>query len=79
MLTQLVVKQLGAETKLAPNEYPDGRHLWDLAYAVTAHKAQGSEWARVIIADQRPQEYKRWMYTALTRAREAAVVVDWND
>lgn len=58
---------------------PRGTHLWDWAYALTAHKAQGSEWPHVVIADQQPPEYNRWMYTALTRAQKAAVVVDWRE
>lgn len=78
VLTQLVVKQLGAEAKLAPNEYPDGRHLWDLAYALTAHKAQGSEFERVVVLDTKPPEPKRWLYTAMTRAKSKLVVVNWN-
>jgi exodeoxyribonuclease-5 len=71
--------QFGAETDLPFNspQRPKGTHMWDYAYALTAHKAQGSEFPRVIIADQRPSKYRQWMYTAITRAQEAAVVVDW--
>jgi exodeoxyribonuclease V len=71
--------QFGAERELAFNapERPRGTHLWDYAYALTAHKAQGSEFDKVIVADQRPPEYRQWMYTALTRARQGVVVVDW--
>lgn len=71
--------QYGADEALPFNSplRPKGTHLWDLAYALTAHKAQGSEWPHVVIADQGPREYNRWMYTALTRAQKAAIVVDW--
>lgn len=71
--------QFGAPTELPFNDplRPRGTHLWDYAYALTAHKAQGSEFPKVIIADQQPRDYRRWMYTAITRAQEAAVVVDW--
>lgn len=71
--------QFGAAVELSFDDplRPKGTHMWDYAYALTAHKAQGSEWPHVIIADQRPAEYNRWMYTALTRAQKAAVVVDW--
>jgi ATP-dependent exoDNAse (exonuclease V) alpha subunit len=58
---------------------PKGSHLWDYAYALTAHKAQGSEFPKVVVVDQRPMSYSQWMYTALTRAQEAAVVIDWNN
>lgn len=78
VLTQLVQRQLGAEAKLAPNEYPDGRHLWDLAYALTAHKAQGSEFEKVVVLDTNPPEPKRWLYTAMTRAKNKLVVINWR-
>lgn len=43
-------------------------------YALTCHKAQGSEWADVFVqckthhAERRTEEYFRWLYTAITRA-----------
>lgn len=46
------------------------------AYAITCHKAQGGQWDRVFIdagtplPDERPEERQRWMYTALTRAKQ---------
>ncbi len=55
----------------------DRGHLreFDYAYAITVHKSQGSEWDRVLIADDgmninRAEERKLWLYTAVTRARE---------
>jgi exodeoxyribonuclease-5 len=58
-------------------------------YALTAHKAQGSEWKNVLIIDQgwvfrffQPEEIRwRWLYTAITRASERVTIVvndsDW--
>lgn len=50
-----------------------------LGYAVTCHKAQGSEWPVVIVPFHRslPQRmvYRAWAYTALSRARERLVIV----
>jgi len=73
--------QFGAERDLPFNspERPRHSHPWDYAYALTAHKAQGSEFSKIIVVDQRPhpQMYRQWMYTAITRAKEAAVIVDW--
>jgi exodeoxyribonuclease-5 len=47
-------------------------------YAVTAHKAQGSQWPSVLVLDEsavfREQRW-RWLYTAITRAVERVVVV----
>ena len=69
--------QFGAQGELPYNspQRPKGSHLWDYAYALTAHKAQGSEFNQVIVMDQRPPEYQQWMYTALTRASQAVVAV----
>ena len=43
----------------------------DLAYAITAHKSQGSEWDSVIVHFEslRDNNMARWLYTAITRAR----------
>ena len=51
----------------------DAREL-DYAYAITVHKAQGSEWNSVLISDDNMLEHRRkfrrqWMYTAVTRAK----------
>lgn len=38
------------------------------AYAVTVHKAQGSEWDKVMVLDSwRGPNYSEWLYTGLTR------------
>lgn len=49
--------------------------LFDFGYALTVHKAQGSQAKRVILFEERfkqmnEQEWKRWLYTAVTRAEE---------
>ena len=52
---------------------------FDLGYAVTVHKAQGSEWRRVIAAMPSRSESKivsrEWLYTSLSRAQEACTLV----
>ena len=55
-------------------EPPRGRIGFGLAYAITVHKAQGSEWSRVLIIDEfayAGADRLRWAYTAITRASEA--------
>ncbi len=53
------------------------------AYAVTCHKAQGGQWARVYIdqgyvpAETDPTDYLRWLYTALTRTSERVYLVNF--
>ena len=53
------------------------------AYAVTAHKAQGGQWKRVFIEnpvreDPASPGYKRWLYTALTRAVEKVYLIGFD-
>jgi exodeoxyribonuclease-5 len=49
----------------------------DYGYAITAHKAQGSQWDRVLVVDESAvfrQDAARWLYTAVTRAAKSVVV-----
>lgn len=49
-----------------------GATQFDFAYALTVHKAQGSEWAKVLVIDEyRGDERAAWLYTAVTRASQA--------
>jgi ATP-dependent exoDNAse (exonuclease V) alpha subunit len=55
----------------------------DWSYCITTHKAQGSEWGRVLFITQRyPQiasERVRLHYTAITRARtKLAIIENWE-
>lgn len=46
---------------------------FDFAYAITGHKAQGSEWPSVLAFDQSSvfgDDAQRWLYTVVTRAAE---------
>ena len=55
------------------------------AYAITGHKAQGGQWKRVFVEHPwRPEEeitldYLRWLYTAITRAREEVYLLGFPD
>jgi ATP-dependent exoDNAse (exonuclease V) alpha subunit len=69
--------------KLAHEEVYDA---FTYGYALTAHKAQGSEWKNVLVIDQgwvfRSLGIRwRWLYTAITRASEQVTIVvndgDW--
>lgn len=80
---QVARAQFGAERDLWKNspERPRGSRLWDYAYALTAHKAQGSEFGQVIVMDEGITGggiYPQWMYTSLTRAKEAVIVADYR-
>lgn len=55
-----------------------GTQQFDYGYALTCHKAQGSQWPDVIIYDESGafrDDAARWLYTALTRAQERVTVV----
>lgn len=74
LVANVALSQFGRATTLALNERPVGSRLWDYAYAITAHKAQGSEWDNVLVLEESPQDRARWMYTAVTRARKRLIV-----
>lgn len=51
---------------------------FDFGYALTVHKAQGSEWDNVILVDEfrgYENERRRWLYTGITRAAQSILVV----
>jgi exodeoxyribonuclease-5 len=53
---------------------------FDRGYALTVHKAQGSQARRVVLFEQKSrfwegEAYRRWLYTAVTRAEEELLIV----
>ncbi|MBX3576906.1 MAG: ATP-dependent RecD-like DNA helicase [Rhizobiaceae bacterium] len=51
---------------------------FDFGYALTVHKAQGSQWNDVVLFDESwafKETRQRWLYTAITRAAETLTVV----
>ncbi len=51
---------------------------FEFAYAITCHKAQGSEFDFVIVFDESwafSEEKNRWLYTAITRAKEKLLII----
>ena len=52
---------------------------FDYAYAITVHKAQGSEWNKVVVLEEQfpfdREEHARWLYTACTRSSKKLVLV----
>ncbi|MEA2020396.1 MAG: AAA family ATPase [Patescibacteria group bacterium] len=54
--------------------------LFDFGYALTVHKAQGSQARQVLLFEERfrqmdDDDWFRWLYTAVTRAEEELVIV----
>ena len=51
---------------------------FDYGYALTVHKAQGSQWDSIVLFDESfafRDTRDRWLYTAITRAAEAITIV----
>jgi len=80
----VVKKQFGSNTAL--NFGREWRaltlkaELFDFAYAITVHKAQGSQAKRVILFEERFKQmsdldWRRWLYTAVTRAEEELIIL----
>ena len=48
-------------------------------YAITCHKAQGSQWDKVLVIEENfpraKEDHQRWLYTACTRPCEKLVIV----
>jgi exodeoxyribonuclease-5 len=48
-------------------------------YAITCHKAQGSEFEKVLVVEEKfpfdKEEHARWLYTGCTRASEKLVII----
>ncbi len=52
---------------------------FDFGYALTCHKAQGSQWDHVVVFDESgvfKRDRFRWLYTAITRAAERLDIID---
>ncbi len=55
------------------------------AYALTCHKAQGGQWDAVFVdqgylnEDMINQEYMRWLYTAVTRAKKELFLMNFDE
>jgi len=54
------------------------------AYAITCHKSQGGQWKTVFIdpgfipEEQMDENYYRWLYTAITRAKEQVYLINFS-
>lgn len=83
------IERYSAKVKLlkAAFEEPEREIPWqikrrhddfDYGYALTVHKAQGSQWDEVVLFDESyafREHRDRWLYTAITRAAERLTIV----
>ncbi len=69
--------------KVKENEYFNGLQV-KFSYAITCHKSQGGQWNTVFI--EQPylpngidKDYIRWLYTAMTRAKDKLYLIGFKD
>ena len=75
--------QFGKDTVLDTVEGLSPKQIgerFDFGYALTVHKAQGSQADTVLLFEERFQkmsddDWKRWLYTAVTRAKKQLYIV----
>lgn len=52
---------------------------FNYGYAITCHRAQGSQWDNVLVIEERfpydEEEHRRWLYTAVTRPAKKLVLI----
>jgi exodeoxyribonuclease-5 len=52
---------------------------FNYGYAITTHRAQGSQWDKVLVIEESfpydKEEHRRWLYTAVTRATKKLTLV----
>jgi ATP-dependent exoDNAse (exonuclease V) alpha subunit len=88
-LYQEVLKDYEGETKfkqfqkVKANEYFNALQV-KFSYAITCHKSQGGQWNTVFIeqpflADGINRDYIRWLYTAMTRAKNKLYLIGFKE
>ncbi|MBR5795995.1 MAG: AAA family ATPase [Erysipelotrichaceae bacterium] len=52
--------------------------LFDYGYCITGHRSQGSEWNKVLVFAEymKGTDFQRWLYTAITRAKQKLIIVN---
>jgi len=69
--------------KVKENEYFNALQV-KFSYAITCHKSQGGQWNTVFIEqpylpDGPNRDYIRWLYTAVTRAKDKLYLIGFKD
>lgn len=69
--------------KVKENEYFNGLQV-KFSYAITCHKSQGGQWNTVFVEqpylpDGIDRDYIRWLYTAITRAKDKLYLIGFKD
>ncbi len=69
--------------KVKENEFFNGLQV-KFSYAITCHKSQGGQWNTVFVEqpylpDGIDRDYIRWLYTAITRAKDKLYLIGFKD
>ena len=69
--------------KVKENEFFNGLQV-KFSYAITCHKSQGGQWNTVFVEqpylpDGIDRDYVRWLYTAITRAKDKLYLIGFKD
>lgn len=69
--------------KIKNNKYFNALQV-KFSYAITCHKSQGGQWENVFIEqpylpDGMNKDYLRWLYTAITRAKNTLYLIGFKD
>jgi exodeoxyribonuclease-5 len=78
---QILKEQFDSPKSLAERvKKNENIELFDFGYALTVHKAQGRQAKRVLLFEERnrhmsDEDWRRWLYTAVTRAEEELLLV----
>lgn len=80
----IVREQFGAERTIQTHPtipQMELKDLFDFGYCLTVHKAQGSEADSVVLFEERftqmsDEDWARWLYTGITRARKFLTIVN---
>jgi len=75
----IAASQFGEKTSSYSKD-EKGLDRFDFGYAITVHKAQGSQAETVILFEERSsymddETWKRWLYTGITRATDRLFIV----
>lgn len=75
--------KFNAFKKVKENEYFNALQV-KFSYAITCHKSQGGQWNTVFVEqpylpDGIDRDYVRWLYTAITRAKDKLFLIGFKD
>lgn len=78
-----ITTKYGKFQKVKENEFFNGLQV-KFSYAITCHKSQGGQWNTVFVEqpylpDGIDRDYVRWLYTAITRAKDKLYLIGFKE